>query len=115
MRWHARQIDLPFLWEGPQPALSAFIGINLRMFITLEGTEGSGKTSQIPALLGYLRQETADFRHPRAGRHSDQQCGAEILMGMENKAMHARTEILLFCASACSTGGRSDPAKTGSG
>ena len=70
------------------------------MFITLEGSEGSGKTSPDSSPAGiFAPAEATDFRHPRAGRHTDQQAVREILMGMENKAMHARTEILLFCAS----------------
>ena len=70
------------------------------MFITLEGSEGSGKTSQIPALLEYLRQQSLPiFATREPGGTPISNAVREILMGMENKAMHARTEILLFCAS----------------
>jgi dTMP kinase len=70
------------------------------MFITLEGSEGSGKTSQIPALLEYLRQQNLPiFATREPGGTPISNAVREILMGMENKAMHARTEILLFCAS----------------
>lgn len=70
------------------------------MFITLEGSEGSGKTSQIPALVEYLRQQGLPiFATREPGGTPISNAVREILMGMENKAMHARTEILLFCAS----------------
>lgn len=70
------------------------------MFITLEGSEGSGKTSQLPALEEFLRHQGVPLyvtREPGGTPIGSQV--REILMGMENKAMHARTEILLFCAS----------------
>lgn len=70
------------------------------MFITLEGSEGSGKTSQLPALEEFLRHQGVPLyvtREPGGTPIGNQV--REILMGMENKAMHARTEILLFCAS----------------
>jgi dTMP kinase len=70
------------------------------MFITLEGSEGSGKTSQIPTLLEFLRQQNLPIYATREpGGTPISNAVREILMGMENKAMHARTEILLFCAS----------------
>ncbi len=69
------------------------------MFITLEGPEGSGKTSQIPALAAYLRQEGYDvltLREPGGTEISEQV--REVLMNLRNTAMHPRTEILLFLA-----------------
>lgn len=69
------------------------------MFITLEGPDGSGKTSQIPALLEFLRLKGLDIlatREPGGTAIGDQV--RSILMNMENQAMHPRTEILLFCA-----------------
>lgn len=70
------------------------------MFITLEGSEGSGKTSQIPALQEFFRQQNLPFYATREpGGTPISNAVREILMGMENKAMHPRTEILLFCAS----------------
>lgn len=69
------------------------------MFITLEGPEGSGKTSQIPPLVDFLRSEGIDLvstREPGGTAIGDQV--RSILMSMENQAMHPRTEILLFCA-----------------
>ncbi len=69
------------------------------MFITLEGPEGSGKTSQIPLLVDFLRSQGIDLlptREPGGTAIGDQV--RSILMNMENQAMHPRTEILLFCA-----------------
>jgi dTMP kinase len=69
------------------------------MFITLEGPEGSGKSSQMPALAEYLRQQGYNLvatREPGGTPISDQV--RQVIMSMDNKAMHPRTEILLFCA-----------------
>lgn len=69
------------------------------MFMTLEGPEGSGKTSQIPALTEYLRQLGHDVlttREPGGTPISDQIRG--VLINMENTALTPRTEILLFLA-----------------
>ena len=51
------------------------------MFITLEGPEGSGKSSQLPALAEFLRSR-----------------GYTVLTRMENQGMSPRSETLLFCA-----------------
>jgi dTMP kinase len=69
------------------------------MFITLEGPEGSGKTSHMNPLADFLRQRGYDVittREPGGTAISDQIRG--VLTRMENKAMNPRTEILLFCA-----------------
>jgi dTMP kinase len=69
------------------------------MFITLEGPEGSGKTSHMSPLAEYLRQRGYDIlttREPGGTAISDQV--RSILTRMENTAMNPRTEILLFCA-----------------
>jgi dTMP kinase len=69
------------------------------MFITLEGPEGSGKTSQLAPLAEFLRQEGQEVlvtREPGGTPISDQIRG--IIMKMDNTAMHPRTEILLFLA-----------------
>jgi dTMP kinase len=69
------------------------------MFITLEGPEGSGKTSQLPALAGYLRTVGYDVvvtREPGGTAVGDQI--REILMNMQNVSIIPRTEILLFLA-----------------
>jgi dTMP kinase len=69
------------------------------LFITLEGPEGSGKSSQLPLLAEFLRQQgqvVLTTREPGGTLISDQV--REILTNMRNTSMHARTETLLFCA-----------------
>ena len=69
------------------------------MFITLEGPEGSGKTSQMPRLAKYLRSkgyEVITTREPGGTPISDQV--RDILISMKNTGMQPRTEILLFLA-----------------
>ena len=69
------------------------------MFITLEGPEGSGKTSQLPTLAGYLRAAGYDVlvtREPGGTAVGDQI--REILMNLQNVSIIPRTEILLFLA-----------------
>ena len=69
------------------------------MFITLEGPEGSGKSSQIPALAEWLRELGYDVyttREPGGTQIGDQI--RQVLHDLENTAMHPRTEILLFLA-----------------
>jgi dTMP kinase len=70
------------------------------LFITLEGTEGSGKSSQISALGEYLRQmgySVLTTREP-GGTPIGEQVRL-VISNLDNTAMHARTEILLFQAS----------------
>ncbi len=69
------------------------------MFITLEGPEGGGKTTQINALAEFLRaagRQTLTLREP-GGTPISEQVRA-ILMNLGNTAMHPRSEILLFLA-----------------
>ncbi len=69
------------------------------MFITLEGPEGSGKTSQMPALAEYLRNAGYDVvstREPGGTAVGDQI--REVLMNLKNVEIVPRTEILLFLA-----------------
>lgn len=70
------------------------------MFITLEGPEGCGKSSQMPPLVEYLRQQGYDVLATRepGGTPISEQIRA-VLLGLENTEMHFRTEILLFQAS----------------
>ncbi len=70
------------------------------MFITLEGPEGSGKTSQLPLLAEYLRQNGYDVLTTREpGGTSIGEQVRTVLHNLENKEMNPRTEILLFQAS----------------
>jgi len=69
------------------------------MFITLEGPEGSGKTSHIPHLVEYLREKgyiVFPTREPGGTSISEQIRG--ILHNLKNAEMHARTETLLYQA-----------------
>jgi dTMP kinase len=67
------------------------------VFITLEGPEGSGKTSQIGPLAEFLRQQGLDVlttREPGGTPIGDQI--RAVLHSLDNTAMHPRTEALLF-------------------
>jgi len=69
------------------------------MFITLEGPDGSGKSSQIEPLAEYIRQRghrVVTTREPGGTEISAQI--RDVLMNLHNKAMNPRTETLLFCA-----------------
>ncbi len=69
------------------------------MFITLEGPEGSGKTSQIPALKAFICSKGYDVvvtREPGGTDVGDQI--REVLMNLKNISIVPRTEILLFQA-----------------
>ncbi len=70
------------------------------MLITFEGTEGSGKTTQVAHLAHVLRKAGHDVlqtREPGGTEIGDQI--RQILNDHKNKAMHPHTELLLFCAS----------------
>ena len=70
------------------------------MFITFEGPEGSGKTTQIPQLQDYLVEAGYTVyctREPGGTAIGDQI--REVLLANKNTAMHPRSEILLFQAS----------------
>ena len=68
------------------------------LFITLEGPDGSGKSSQMNPLAEFIRQRGYSVfttREPGGTEISDQV--RSILADLKNKGMHPRTEILLFC------------------
>jgi len=70
------------------------------MFITFEGSEGCGKTTQVAMLAEYLRQQgypVLATREPGGTSIGDQV--RAILSDLKNTEMHPRTEILLFQAS----------------
>ena len=69
------------------------------MFITLEGPEGSGKTSHIPYLAGYLREKghvVFPTREPGGTVISEQI--RDILHDLKNAEMHPHTATLLYQA-----------------
>lgn len=69
------------------------------MFITLEGPDGSGKSSQMNPLADFLRQAgytVLATREPGGTVIGDQI--RSTLMDLKNEGMNPRTEILLFLA-----------------
>jgi dTMP kinase len=70
------------------------------MFITFEGPDGSGKTTQVGQTAEALRARGYDVlltREPGGTAIGDQI--REVLVSLKNKSMHPRTELLLFSAS----------------
>jgi dTMP kinase len=70
------------------------------MFITFEGPDGSGKSTQIPALVEFLREQgypVFQTREPGGTPIGDQV--REVLHDLKNAGMHPHTEILLYAAS----------------
>lgn len=69
------------------------------MFITLEGPEGSGKTSHIPYLVEYLREKGFTvFPTREPGGTSIGEQIREVIHDLKNDEMHPRTETLLYQA-----------------
>ena len=69
------------------------------MFITLEGPEGSGKTSHIPYLVQYLRERGhVVFPTREPGGTSIGEQIREVIHDLKNVEMHPRTETLLYQA-----------------
>lgn len=69
------------------------------MFITLEGPEGSGKTSHIPYLVEYLREKGYNvFPTREPGGTSISEQIRDILHDLKNAEMHPRAETLLYQA-----------------
>jgi dTMP kinase len=69
------------------------------MFITFEGPDGSGKSTQMCLLVDFLRQQGLKVfptREPGGTSIGDQV--RDILMRLDNRSMHPRTEALLFCS-----------------
>jgi dTMP kinase len=69
------------------------------LFVTFEGPEGSGKTTQIRLLATWLREQGRDVlmtREPGGTRIGEAIRG--ILLAPEHTEMQAETEILLFSA-----------------
>jgi dTMP kinase len=71
------------------------------MFISFEGVDGSGKTTQARQMVDYLRECGHDVlltREP-GGTPIGDQIRAILLDNMDNTEMNPRTELLLFCSS----------------
>jgi dTMP kinase len=69
------------------------------MFITLEGPEGSGKTSHMPHLVQYLREKGYSvFPTREPGGTSIGEQIREVLHSLKNAEMNPRTETLLYQA-----------------
>jgi len=71
------------------------------MFITFEGTEGSGKTTQIKEVYAALKDIGYQVRLTRepGGTSIGDQIRTILLDNMNNTNMQPRAELLLFCAS----------------
>ena len=71
----------------------------MSLFITLEGPEGGGKTSQAMQLVEHLQAQGYDVLHSRepGGTFIGEQI-RRILFSLDNTLMHPRTEFLLFSA-----------------
>jgi dTMP kinase len=69
------------------------------MFVTLEGPEGSGKTSHIHPLVEYLREKGHTvFSTREPGGTSIGEQIREVIHDLQNVEMHPRTETLLYQA-----------------
>lgn len=71
------------------------------MFITFEGIDGSGKTTQIKAVYAALKAQGYPVlltREPGGTSIGDQIRGV-VLNKVPGQQMHPHTELLLFCAS----------------
>ncbi len=69
------------------------------MFVTFEGSDGSGKTTQIQMLENYLLnkgQSVLVTREPGGTKIGERI--RKVLLDMAHKQMHARTETILFNA-----------------
>jgi dTMP kinase len=70
------------------------------MFITFEGPDGSGKTTQLTLLAEYLDQQGyAVFQTREPGGTSIGDQIRQIVHSHENEEMHPRAEMLLYSAS----------------
>ncbi|MDY0210480.1 MAG: dTMP kinase [Acholeplasma sp.] len=70
------------------------------MFITFEGGEGSGKTTLIQALKGFLMANEVDVittREPGGSMIAEKI--RQIILDLDNEGIKAKTEALLFAAS----------------
>ena len=72
---------------------------SINLFITLEGPEGSGKTSHVPHLVDHLRgMGHTVFATREPGGTSIGEQIREVIHDLKNQEMHPRTETLLYQA-----------------
>lgn len=74
-------------------------GVKRGVFITFEGVEGSGKTTQAEALVDWLTQKQIPhifIRDPGGTPISEKV--REILLDPKHRGMHPKCEVLLFLA-----------------
>jgi len=71
------------------------------MFITFEGVDGSGKTTQVRELVTFLRGHGHDAMKVRepGGTVIGDEIRRLLLEDFDNAELHPRGELLLFCAS----------------
>lgn len=70
------------------------------VFITVEGMDGCGKTTQIDNIVQYLRQQGREVlvtREPGGTKVGEKI--RDILLDVDNKGMNSVTEIMLYAAS----------------
>jgi dTMP kinase len=75
-------------------------GYSVSLFVTFEGPEGCGKTTQIARLAAWLSERGYDVittREPGGTRIGDQI--REILHSLDNRSMRPEAELLLYNAS----------------
>lgn len=68
-------------------------------FISVEGTDGSGKSTQVELLIEYFKASEKEFiylREPGGAKISEQI--REVILNSENVEMHQDTEMLLYAA-----------------
>jgi dTMP kinase len=74
--------------------------MNKGKFITIDGVEGSGKSTQIDLICSYLQRKGVDVVRTREPGGTD--LGEKIrslLLDVDNKEMHSDTELLLMFSS----------------
>jgi dTMP kinase len=72
----------------------------MSLFITFEGPDGSGKTTQVKQLAEYLRGRGCDVLAVREpGGTSIGEQIRDVLHSLANQEMRPQAEILLYCAS----------------
>ncbi|KPJ73870.1 hypothetical protein AMJ52_02780 [candidate division TA06 bacterium DG_78] len=74
-------------------------GVRRGVFITFEGVEGSGKTTQAQGLVDWLSEHNLPHLFVREpGSTAVSEMIREILLNPENKTMNPKCEVLLFLA-----------------